>query len=139
MKDLLLIAHFAGLIIGAGSGFAVFAISYIAPGFKADYRREVLIKLFPLRYISYLGLLLLIVSGGLLISPFWPNLGGMPWLVAKLAAVALLVVLSVFGAYQMRRAKLDAQSNAFKLLGYAGKASFASSLFIVTCAVYTFH
>ena len=103
------------------------------------YKREVLIKLFPLRYISYLGLLLLILSGGMLIRPFWPNLAHMPWLVAKLVFVGLLVVLSLFGWYQMRRAIRSKDNDAFKMLGYAGKLGFASSLIIVTCAVYSFH
>jgi len=139
MRDLLLLLHFTGLIVGAGSAFALFVIGYLVPGFKPDYRREVLIRLFPLRYISYLGLLLLIISGGGLLAPFAHDLADMPWLIAKLVFVAILVALSLFGVYQMRRARADAQNNAFQLLGYAGKAGFASSLVIVTCAVYAFH
>ncbi len=139
MKDLLLAAHFIGLIVGAGSAFALFVIGYLAAGFDAAYKREVLTKLFPLRYISYLGLLLLIVSGGMLIPPFVPNLAQMPWLVAKLAVVGLLVLLSLFGWSQMRRVRRGADGNGFKMLGYAGKLSFASSLIIVVCAVYAFH
>jgi uncharacterized membrane protein SirB2 len=139
MKDFWLLLHFMALIIGAGSAFALFVIGYLAAGFDAAYKRTVLLKLFPLRYISYFGLLLLILSGGMLIPPFVPNLSQMPWLIAKLAFVALLVVLSGFGWYQMRRARLAADNNAFVMLGYAGKLSFASSLIIVACAVYTFH
>ncbi len=139
MKDAMLLLHFTGLIIGAGSAFALFVISYLAAHFDASYKREVLIRLFPLRYISYLGLALLILSGGMLIPPFVPGLAHMPWLITKLAFVGLLVLLSLFGWYQMRRARLGADNNAFKLLGYAGKLSFASSLVIVTCAVYSFH
>lgn len=139
MKDILLLAHFTGLIIGAGSAFAMFVIGYLAPSFEASYKREVLIKLFPLRYISYLGLLLLIASGGMLIPPFVPNLAHMPWLVVKLAVVGLLVLLSLFGWSQMRRVRRGADGDAFKMLGYAGKLSFASSLVIVACAVYSFH
>jgi len=139
MKDVLLALHFTGLIVGAGSAFALFVIGYLAASFNAAYKREVLIKLFPLRYISYLGLLLLILSGGLLIPPFLPNLSQMPWLMAKLTFVGFLVLLSLFGWRQMRRAKQSADNDAFKMLGYAGKLSFASSLIIVACAVYAFH
>jgi uncharacterized membrane protein SirB2 len=139
MREALLLAHFTGLIIGAGSAFALFVISYLATNFDAGYKRAVLIKLFPLRYISYLGLLLLILSGGGLLTPFLPNLTQMPWLIAKLAFVGFLVALSIFGWYQMRRAIRGTDNDAFKMLGYAGKLSFASSLIIVTCAVYSFH
>lgn len=139
MKDILLLAHFTGLIIGAGSGFAVLVIGYLSANFNAEYKREVLVKLFPLRYISYIGLALLISSGVFLIVPFLPNLEYMPWLITKLLFVAFLVALSAFGAYQMRRAKREPQNNAFVLLGYAGKMSFVSSLVIVSCAVFSFH
>lgn len=139
MRDALLLAHFTGLIIGAGSGFAIFVIGYLATNFKVEYKREVLIILFPLRYISYIGLALLIISGGFLVNPFLPNLELMPWLITKLIFVAVIAVLSIFGMYQMRRVRLHQDSDAFTLLGYAGKISFASSLVVVACAVYSFH
>ncbi|HEY5994363.1 MAG TPA: hypothetical protein VIU46_07170 [Gallionellaceae bacterium] len=139
MKDIGLLLHFTALIIGAGSAFALFVIGHLAANFDVAYKRNVLIKLFPLRYISYLGLLLLIISGGMLIPPFVPSLTQMPWLMAKLTLVGVLVALSVFGWYQMRRAKQSADNNAFKMLGHAGKLSFATSLVIVACAVYSFH
>jgi len=140
MKDALLLAHFTGLIIGAGSAFALFVIGYLAPGFEAQYRREVLLKLFPLRYVSYLGLLLLIASGGMLVPFYWQSPAQMPWLmIAKLVFVGVIAALSLFGVLQMRRARRSTDGKAFKLLSYAGKASFASSLIVVTCAVYIFH
>ncbi len=139
MRDILLLAHFTGLIIGAGSAFALFVIGYLAAGFDAAYKRPVLLKLFPLRYISYVGLLLLITSGGLLISPFWPVPEIRAVVVTKLVFVGIIAALSVFGAYQMHRARRSADNNAFKLLSLAGKLSFASSLAVVTCAVYAFH
>lgn len=139
MRDVLLLAHFTGLIIGAGAGFSVLVIGYLSAKFDAGYKRDVMVKLFPLRYISYLGLVLLISSGGGLIMPFLPTLAHMPWLIAKLLFVSLLVMLSASGALQMHRVKRGSPGNAFVLLGYIGKMSFASSLAIITCAVYSFH
>lgn len=139
MKDLFLLGHFIGLIIGAGTAFAVFAISYLAPKFPAAARREVLIQLFPLRYISYIGLLLLIGSGIGLIIPMGADVGRQAGFIAKMAFVAVIVAASLFGMVQMRRARSSADNNAFKLLGYAGKVSFASSMAVVAFAVYTFH
>ncbi len=139
MKDAFLLLHFLGLVIGTGAGFAVFVISYLAPKFPAAGRREVLIKLFPLRYISYFGLLLLILSGGALIGPLWPHVEQLSWFVSKMVFVAVIVAASILGAFQMHRAQRSADNNAFKLLGYAGKVSFVSSLIVVACAVFTFH
>jgi uncharacterized membrane protein SirB2 len=139
MKDVFLLVHFLGVVIGTGAGFAVFVISYLAPAFPAVGKREVLIKLFPLRYISYIGLLLLILSGGALIGPLWAHVGQLSWFVTKMVFVAVIVAASIFGAFQMHRARRSADNNAFKLLGYAGKVSFVSSLVVVACAVFTFH
>ena len=139
MRDAFLLMHFTGVIFGAGSGFAIFVIGFISARFRNEYRREVLFKLFPLRYISYLGLMMLITSGILLVQPFLPNIEQMPWLIGKLIFVALLTAFSIFGVYQMRRAKSDVQGNAFTLISLAGRLSFVASMLIVICAVYSFH
>lgn len=139
MKDALLVAHFLGLIIGAGTGFAVFAIGYLAPKFPAETRREVLIQLFPLRYISYIGLLLLIVSGVWLVLPMGAAIMHQPLFMTKMVFVTVIAAASIFGMVQMGRARRGADNSVFKLLGYAGKTSFASSVIVVACAVYTFH
>lgn len=139
MRDLLLITHFFGLIIGAGAGFSIFCIGLISKTFKPEYKLEVALKLISLRYISYLGLLVLVVSGGLLLSPFTPLLGHMPWLHAKLLAVAILVLLSAFGFTQIRRAQKGEAAPAFKNLALVGKLSLIMSVSIVICAVMAFH
>lgn len=139
MKDIYLLVHFVGLIVGAGTGFAVFAISYLAPKFPVANRREVLIQLFPLRYISYIGLLLLIGSGIALSVQMGGEVARQAGFIVKMGFVAVIAAASVFGIVQMRRARGSADNDAFKLLGYAGKASFASSMAVVICAVYTFH
>lgn len=139
MKDVLLLLHFFGVIIGTGAGFAVFVIGYLAPAFPATARREVLIKLFPLRYVSYVGLLLLILSGGMLITPYWPEHEKLAWFGTKMVFVAVIAAASLFGMFQMHRAHKSPDNNAFKMLSYAGKVSFVSSLIVVTCAVFTFH
>ncbi len=139
MRDLLLIIHFAGLIIGAGTGFSIFCIGLISKSFRPEYKLEVALKLVPLRYISYFGLLVLIVSGGLLLGPFTPLLAQMPWLHAKLLAVAILVLLSGFGFTQIRRAQKGEAAPALKNLALVGKLSLIMSVIIVICAVIAFH
>jgi len=139
MKQVWLLMHFLGLLVGAGTGFAVFLIGQLAGRFDASYRRDVLVALFPLRYISYLGLLLLIFSGGMMIQPFVPGLAENSWLIVKLALVAVLVVLSIIGAYQMHRIRSYTENGRFKLLALAGKLSMVTSLVVVMCAVYAFN
>jgi len=139
MRDLQLLTHFAGLIFGAGTGFAIFVIGFLSKQFPKDSRVEVLRRLYPLRYISYIGLFLLVVSGVLLIMQSSPIIYESPLFMAKMVAVSGIVLLSLYGYWQM---KLTSDSNInirLKRLGFAGKFGFALSLIAVICAVYTFH
>ena len=139
MRDLILFLHFSGIVIGAGAGFSLFIIGFLAAHWDAAYRATVAQSLFPLRYVSYAGLTLLVLSGGVLIAPYGPMIHTMPWLMAKLTCVLLLVLLSGSGAYQMRRARLGQAADALKKLSLIGRASVVLSLGIVLCAVMSFH
>lgn len=139
MRDLLLLLHFIGLIIGAGCGFSLLVIGILSPGFPADARPVVMRRLFALRYISYGGLALLLLSGMLLAGPYWGSLAAMPYFVIKLAAVAGLIALSVVGAVLMHRIKQTPDARYFRYLAQAGKSSMVLSMIAVTGAVYSFH
>lgn len=136
MRESLLVLHFLGLIIGAGSGCALYFISLLAPRWPAAERREMMIRLFPLRYASYAGLLLLILSGGGLLTPHLAGLAQMPWFWLKLAAVAVIVVYAIRGALCMRQ--VASEPSALARLPLLGKISFAASVLVVLCAVLTF-
>ena len=139
MRDLWLLTHFIGLVIGAGSGFALFVISFLAKGFPEDARRPVLLQLFTLRYISYLGLVLLLLSGLLLAQPYWPGLGQMPYFMVKLVAVGGIVAMSAWGLLLMQRIKRAPDAAHFARLGMAGKISFTLSMIVIAAAVFSFH
>lgn len=139
MRDLLLFAHFFGLVIGAGSGFALFVIGRLSPRFPAEARRSIVMTLFPLRQISYAGLALLIVSGGVLSQPFYPLLGNMPWFQVKLTAVAALTGLSVAGMILMHKLRNGGPDHHLRQLGLIGKISVVLSLIVLACAVASFH
>ncbi|WP_027468598.1 hypothetical protein [Deefgea rivuli] len=134
MREFLLVLHFLGLIIGAGSGFALFFISLLAPRWPAAERRDMMIRLFPLRYASYGGLLLLILSGGALLTPYAANIPQMLWL--KFAGVAVIVGCAIRGVLCMRR--VASQPSALAQLPLLGKISFAASVLVVLCAVLAF-
>ena len=136
MREFFLMLHFLGLIIGAGSGFALFFIGLLAPRWPAAERREMMIRLFPLRYVSYGGLLLLIVSGSALLSPYAAGIAQMPWLWLKLAAVSVIVLCAIRGVRCMWR--VPSQPSALTQLPLLGKISFAASVLVVFCAVLTF-
>lgn len=142
MRDLLLLIHFLSLVIGAGSAFSLYIISLLAKRFDASYKAQVLVILFPLRYVSYSGLIFLIVSGALLAQPFLSSIQSMPWFIAKLFLIAVLVILSVLGMFCMRRigtVEPTLRPPLFLRLALIGKVSVLTSIGIVICAVMTFH
>lgn len=142
MRDILLFIHFISLVIGAGSAFSLYIISLLAKRFDASYKAQVLVILFPLRYVSYLGLIFLIISGLLLAQPFLSGIEYLPWFIAKLVLVVLLVTLSVIGVYSMRQIKIAEPAlrpPLFQRLALIGKISVLISISIVVCAVMAFH
>lgn len=138
-RDLLLLAHFIGLIVGAGSAFALLVIGILSQDFPADARPAVMRRLFTLRHISYGGLALLVLSGGMLARPYFGVLASMPLFVVKLVAVAGLVGLSLLGCALMRRIKRSPEARYIHALALAGKSGVVLSLIAVSCAVYSFH
>ncbi len=139
MNEQMLLFHMAGVIFGAGSGFAIFVIGFISKSFKKEYKAEVLYKLFPLRYISYIGLIILISSGLVLSIPYKDSILYMPYFIAKLIFVFILVLASLYGFYQMRISKKKSPNIVLSNLAMAGKISFVLSLLIVSTAVFAFH
>ncbi|QLI81252.1 hypothetical protein HZU75_06780 [Chitinibacter fontanus] len=137
MRDFYLTLHFFGLLMGAGSGFALLVMGFVLPRMADAARREMAIGLFTLRYVSYAGLLLLMASGLCLLYPLWPAVQGSPWLHAKLAAVGVIVLCAGCGVHAMRQPQPTAAT--FRRLGMLGKMSAAGSLLVVMCAVQSFH
>lgn len=138
-RDILLLTHFLGLIIGAGSGFALFVISFLSPRFPVETRRAVILALFPLRYISYIGLAILIISGLSLTLLFYPLWATNLYFQIKLASVAALVLISLAGLVLMHRLRKGGPDHDLRRLGLLGKIGFALSLIAVGCAVRAFH
>lgn len=139
MRDISLFMHFSGLIIGAGTGFALFCIGQLSKNFDDSYRGVVMQKLFALRYISYAGLLILLVSGAMLIGPYMTTIDSMPIFAAKLLLVTLLVFVSTYGLLLMGRVRKGKGGTAMQTLRRLGKLSLVLSFSIVACAVYSFH
>ncbi|MBM5574511.1 hypothetical protein [Deefgea sp. CFH1-16] len=136
MRDVLLLVHFLGLVIGAGSGFALFFIGHLAQRWPAEARRETMVRLFALRYASYVGLLLLVLSGGALLRPYSTQLAQMPWLWVKALAVTVIVICAVLGVWRMRQ--VPQQPAALLRLPILGKVSLAASVLAILAAVMAF-
>ena len=88
--------------------------------------------------MGHIGLTLLIISGGYLMTPHWAVLGSRPLLIAKLLLVLVLVfTVSLLSVYAKRAKKGDTEANLRKIASL-GKVSLLSTIAIVTLAVLIF-
>lgn len=93
MREIVLILHYVGLTMGVGTSFIMAATGRIASKMVPEERMRFMTNILVLRHLGQTGLALLILTGIYLIIPFWGILGDMPYIIAKLVLVAVLVVI----------------------------------------------
>ena len=93
MREIFLILHFIGLAMGVGTSFVMMVIGKIASKMVPEERMKFAMNILVLRRLGQTGLALLIVTGLYLMTPFWKALEHMPFMMAKLALVAILVIV----------------------------------------------
>ena len=139
MKEAMLFAHFIGLTMGLGTSFAhAFlgaAIAKMTPEEVIKFRVNTL----ALGRMGNIGIILLVVSGLYLITPYWQVLTSMPLLMAKLALVIVLAsLIAVLNSYAKKAAQGDAEVQ-LKKMEKLGKMTLLIGLTIVVLAVSIFH
>lgn len=139
MKDTMLILHFIGLVMGVGTGFAHAFLGAPASKMNTDEATKFRLHTLVLGTMGNIGIILLLISGLFLITPYWSMLSSFPLLIAKLALVVILLVLLTMINLRVRKAvKGDAERQIAKIQ-QLGKLTLPISLIIVILAVMTFH
>lgn len=139
MRDLMLILHFLGLVMGLGTGIAHLFIGISASKMSAEEAKKFLAQSKALSPMGIIGMVLLVVSGVFLIIPYWNSILHMPMLMLKLFLVIILIVLITMihlTDYNPNPAKPEAQSRKAALLG---KMALVVSLTTLIVAVLVFH
>jgi len=85
------------------------------------------------------GFGLLILSGIYLVIPYWDILDDMPFLIAKLSLVGVLVILMVSMSIIISRARKQNNPAMFAKLRPLGMLTFLVGIAVVVCAVIAFH
>lgn len=139
MKDAMLIVHLLGLIMGVGTGighlFLGMAASKMEEKEGSDFQRKTL----ALSSMARIGLVLSILSGGYLMTPYWSKLPESPILMAKMGFVLLLIALTGMMEMNAKKAKQPGGEASFKKLESLGKTSLLVGLVILILAVLFFH
>ena len=139
MKDVMLIVHFLGLAMGIGTSFAFMFLGMASSKMEAKEAQKFTLNTFALSKMGHIGLVLLVLSGGYLMTPYWKSLASSPLLAAKLTLVILLGALIGIISSTAKKAKQGDADVYLKRIKTLGRLSMLTGLAIVVLAVLNFH
>jgi hypothetical protein len=139
MRELFLILHFIGLAMAVGTGFANLFLGYAASKLEPAERGSFMSKTTILTRMGQIGLGVLILSGFYLINPYWATLSQMPFFIAKLALVALQVILVTILSLRVKKAMREKAPALLAKLRPLAMSVFFVGITIVVLAVLAFH
>jgi uncharacterized membrane protein len=122
-----------------GASLAFMFLRIASSKMKKEDAQSFALKTFVLSKMGYIGLFLLIISGGYLMTPYWRTLADTPLLITKLSLVLVLIIeLSIIHSFIVKAKKGDAGAN-LKKIKIVGRVSLITTLIIVILAVLVFH
>jgi hypothetical protein len=139
MKDVMLIIHFLGLILGMGAGVTNFFVGMTNRDMPKEERPKFFLRLRVSGYLGLAGIILLILSGGYLMTPYWATLTSMPTLMAKLVLVLVLLILILIMDQKWRGAVKNNGGPDLMALPKLGRFALPIGILIIILAVLTFH
>lgn len=139
MREIMLILHFIGLAMGLGTSFAHMFLGIAASKMDAAEAGRFRLQTLVLGMMGHIGLGLLIVSGIVLMTPYWSLLPSSPLLIAKLVLVLVLgALVGMIGARGKKALRGDTETH-LRAIAPLGKAALLTAIVIVVLAVYVFH
>lgn len=138
MREPMLILHFIGLAMGLGSGLAFLFLGIAAGKMEPARRGEFLLNAFPVARMGQFGLLLLVLTGGYLMTPYWGALGSTPLLITKLILVLVLGAIVGINSSYARKARQGNAATYMPRIAMMGRIALLTSLTIVVLAVLVF-
>lgn len=139
IRDIALIIHFIGLAMGLGTSFAFMFLGMASSKMEKEEGFNFMKKAFVIGRMGDIGIVLLLLSGGYLMTDYWSVLSDNPLLIAKLIGVVLLILFITMININMRKAK---QGDTAKYLGKIrpfGMLAMLTAIGIVVLAVMQFH
>ena len=137
MREVMLVFHFIGLAMALGTGFANIFLGVAASKLEPAERGSFISKTLILGRMGQIGLGLLLFSGFALITPYWKVIGEMPFLIAKLSLIVVLLVLVTSITILANKAKNNPA--LFAKIKPLGILNFLVAITIVVMAVLSFH
>lgn len=139
MRDFALIIHFIGLAMGMGTAFAFMFLNIRASSMEDKEKLAFLSKVKVLSKMGHTGYAILILSGLLLMSPYWPSLLEETLLTAKLVLVVMLGAFIGMASASMRKAVDRSETKYLDRLVTIGPIGLLTGISIVILSVLIFH
>lgn len=139
MRDFMLVLHFVGLALGVGNGFAHLFLGIGMTKMSPEEALSFSLKTFAINKMGYIGLFLLVLSGGYLMTPFWDTIMSNHLLLTKLVLVIALIVLIVMMNGLAKTAITEGGGPSLDKIQNLGKISLPLGVIIVVLAVLSFH
>jgi len=139
MKEVMLIIHELGLVITIGSSlFFLIIKNSLKLAFDQDAVAFQKISS-KFRKSTYLGLLIMIISGGYLMTPYWAHFAQMPMIHIKMTIVIIwLLTLAVLGM-TTKSVKQKSHEKYFSRLVLIHILSVLYGILVVIIATISFH
>jgi uncharacterized membrane protein len=134
MREAMLILHLIGLAMGVGTSIGFMFLGIASSKMEQEEAKKFTINSFALSRMGHIGITLLVITGGYLMTPYWAALSSMPLMIAKLALVVLLVILIIILSIAAGKFKKGDDKQLMKIRGL-GNLSVLISLAIVILAV----
>lgn len=139
MREIMLIVHFIGLVMGLGTAFSHAFLSIAASKMEKEEVTRFRLHVMVLSKMGHIGIALLVISGTFLIIPYWPTLPQNPLLILKLVLVAVLAILLLLIHHGTQKAFQGNADEHLKRIEPYGKLTMLIGLTILVLAVYIFH
>lgn len=137
MREVMLIIHLLGLTMGVGTSFAFLFLGKRTSKLEKEDAPKFAVNILSLATMGHIGLTMLIVSGGYLMTPFWRILPSQPLLIAKLSLVVVLTIFIIVMGIVSRKAK-KGDLKALLRIRKMGPFILLTSIAIIILAVLVF-
>lgn len=139
MREAMLILHFVGLVMGLGTSFAMLFLGMASAKMEPAKGREFMVNATVVSRMGQIGLVILLISGGYLMTPYWAALPEQPLLVVKLLLFLVLGGLIGILSSKARKARAGDAEAQLKAMAPLGRLAMLTGVAIVVLAVLVFH
>ena len=135
----MLIVHILGVVMTAGAILAYVFIRMSATKLSGNEGKNLLLNVSALYKMGNIGLILVLLTGGYLMTPYWSTLGSTPLLIVKLLLFLIVgALLGMMSGSDKKAKKGNAEKHLAKTAMF-GNISLVIVIIIIILAVSIFH